>query len=363
MYSVTRFHERLDRLLRIMNLPARLGWIDPGSPRHVYDYWYGIGLLDQSKSRAVASGSAPLLPTRIIERFFRGIDYHWNPSLYAGETAIDLGSGYGHLTFWLLLSGAAHVVATGDPDRVDFITRLAGAACREGLLDTDRLTPYPHFVQAGDRTLCSEIRPGSVSLILLNDTLEHIHPRIVPSLFRSAFADLKAGGRIVARQHNTSSPETLRRAQELWEQMDREQFLQLREELLRTLRPSLAEREIDQLAAATRGQDREDIEETLIGFESTGTLPTPTESAPAIHPLIGEPCEGDTSIPRIIDEMKKAGFRCRAYPGMTHSRRSLWLQSLAKLWPWPFLTLHIFDEVSVFVGRKSPYRRQGRWTR
>jgi SAM-dependent methyltransferase len=329
------------------------GWAELESEDNVYTYWHRLEILPTSSLEAIRSGASPMAPNPVMERYFKTVDEVWRPAWYQGAPVVDVGSGFGHLTFWLLLSGAGRVHTIGDPTRVAFVMRLAEAGAERGLIPEGAVSPRPEFVVVDDTTLHSAIRPGSVALILLNDTLEHINPKIRPSLFRAAHADLRTGGRIVCRQHNTSSPEVMKRVRALWERAEASEFIPQRAALITAAAPDLSPAVVDTMARGTRGCDAEDLATFVASYRKSGMLPSTSSDAAAVNPETGEPFEGFTGIPEVLREMRDAGLRARAYPEMSSSRRSRWLQGLARRIPAPFFWGHLFDRVSVFQASKG----------
>lgn len=345
---------RVAQLCAIYSLPFELGWITDLDPAidDPYRYWHRLDLLDRQELETVYRERV-VEPNPRIEQFFRNMDFHFDPDLYRSEHLADVGSGYGFMTIWTLLNGAAVVHTIGDPKRIAFVERLYAAAVDRGLLPAGRLRSRPSFFTNGEDSLSPTIEAGSLKLVLLTDTLEHITPRLLPSLARAANNGLCRGGRFISKQSNTSSPAALRRLKCYWNEIDQSAGVPQRIRLITARVPDADPIQVAELARRTRGADRPDFLAVLDRFASDGSLPAEPGELPAIDVETDVPLEGDTEIERIMSVFRNAGFVERwVYPDTTSSRRSRFLQPLARAVPQPFLGLHLFDMATVFVFTK-----------
>lgn len=347
--------ERLSRLLCILNIPIEERWegcVGIGA-NSLYRYWFRLGLLSEQSLAAIDRDGAALERTKPIEQFFSNVDYYWPRESYAGADVADIGSGFGHITFWLALSGASRVHTVGDSSRIPFVRRLYEAAVARGYLEPDQLAFRDQFVRVGDCELSPHIAPGSLALVLLNDTLEHIAPRILPSLFKASHSGLRRGGMLIAVQQNTDSPATRRALLPLWERLERETYVPQRRRLIRERIPDIGNEELERLATNTRGLDSVDFTSSIERYRASGDIPS-LDQLPPIDVVWDVPDEGDTGIERITGTLRASGFSdVSVYPAMLDSRRSRFLQPVAKLLPGLFLKLHVFDRSCVFVARKA----------
>lgn len=343
-------HPRLEKLVQIFSIPLRDNWEEwaTAGAYTLYQYWKVLGLLTPKEYQEVFD-QRKLTSNVVMERYFQGLDSHFKPAFYQGGTVADVGSGFGFISFWLLLSGAEHVYSIGDPDRIGFIDRLYKQAVAENLLPANKLSLKPAFVKVGDKTLFEAIPDASLSLVLLNDTLEHITPRIFPSLVEASYNNLRPNGRFISRQQNTDSPTMLRRLQEVWESSERQEFTPQRIRVIKETLPQLSEEENLKLALQTRGLDRVDFYLALEKFEKEGIYPSHDLNVPPIDVVIDVPHEGDTGIPRICGAFQQKGFRSvKVYPDWSTSRKTAPLQVLSRILPQPFMKWHLGDQTSVF---------------
>ncbi len=345
---------RLELLLKILSIP-----LEEGSKRWasreaytVYKYWRKLELISEGEYEQVFS-ERKLRSNVIMITFFRSVDRHFPPKLYKNGVVADVGSGFGFITFWLILSGARMVHSIGDAERISFISDLYEKAVSRGLLPADRLTITPEFVKVGDLTLSKKISKGSVDLVLLNDTLEHITPRIFPWLVKASYNDLRPGGYFISRQQNTDSPATRKILKAVWEEGERNIFIEQRARIIRQKAPGIDEADLRALAERTRGMDSVDFELAIQKFLNNKVLPQLDRNAPPIDVETDVPHEGDTSIQRIVTEFEQNGFSyTKVYPELMTSRRSRPFQSLGFAFPKLFLGSHIFDRSTIFRIRK-----------
>jgi SAM-dependent methyltransferase len=349
------FYARLDRLIRIVNIPLENKWTKWTSPEEytIYKYWNRLGLLADNVIANIGNGQK-IESNKIITNYFSSLDKYFSPVIYKDGHVADVGSGFGHITFWLLLSGAKKVYTIGDPQRIEFIRELYAAAVKQNLLKEDSIEFTPQFVRVGHTTLSQRISPGTLSLVLLNDTLEHITPRILPYLIQSSFANLKEQGYFISRQQNTDSPRMFSRLLDIWEKTEKENFFNQRLGKINQEIPSISATDAQKLASSTRGLDSYDFKAALENFKLHKIFPQHDLNIPPIDIDIDVPDEGNTSIKRIVSELSKAGFRnIKVYPAVLDSRLRSFFHPVVKKIPQLFLSMHLLDEVTVFQARKS----------
>lgn len=346
--------KKLTTLLEILSIPLHEKWEQFSEKENytIYKYWKTLGLLTEEEFNQVFS-SKKLVTNPRINNFFKSLDYHFDQKYYLNQHVADVGSGFGFITFWLILNGAKAVYSIGDPMRISFIERLYKSAVEKNLIKDNKLHLKPSFVQVGDTTLFDGLANNSLGMILLNDTLEHITPRIFPSLVKAASNNLKPGGVFISKQQNTDSPSMLNKLRAVWEQGEKEHLIQQRFDAIVKEIPTINKPDAEALAVKTRGLDRIDFYNAVREFASSGIYPEHDLDVPPIDIDIDVPHEGDTSIERICSEFRSNGFsKVKVYPDMLSSKRSKYFQPLAKSFPKFFISNHIFDDTSVFVMTK-----------
>src|SRR5262245_22616131 len=188
--------ERLERLLAIINLQAELGWREyfHDDRNNIFHYFRSLGLLSRDEQEAIYAGRRRLTASHVLHSYWTHVDYHFSSRYYAGEAVVDVGAGWGALTFWLLVSGARRAYPVGDEKRTLFVRRLFEAAIQAKLLpgDTD-VVPIPRLIRVGQTRFGDEIPDGSAALVLFNDVFEHITPRIMPFVLGACHRALAPG--------------------------------------------------------------------------------------------------------------------------------------------------------------------------
>jgi SAM-dependent methyltransferase len=340
--------DRLERFYRILNIPIELGWQDAltDDKKNWYYYLFSLGALSRADLLEIYQRRRPLSPNRSIDTVLANIDYL---SLQGQPRAIaDIGSGWGLVTLWLLVSGVERVVSIGDPSRVAWIARVAEEARRKGLLPPQaKLEPVAKLIGPNDTQLFSG-GEACLDLCLLHDTLEHIAPRTLPALLRLCQRALRPGGRFISVSHNSDNPGVMRSLEELWERIERDEYRPKRVAFIQARLPEAPIEEVERLADQTRGLDRGELDSVLSqrGLSSVRDRP-PAKRAPMdIDCDVVE--EGYTDRSYVIPLLRQAGFSVRAYPFVRTRRRTAWLQGVVERLPEAFFRLHVLDERVVY---------------
>jgi hypothetical protein len=347
-------NKRYQTLIDIFNIPLMYKWSEWSNPDQytVYKYWHSLGLLNQTELDRIFTENC-LKPTSQLKKFFIDLDYHFRPKFYHRGAVADVGSGFGFITFWLLLSGAEKVFSIGDEKRINFIEQLYQKAVELKLLEAGKLSVSPKFVKDGDISLAENIQDGSLSLVLLNDTLEHITPRIFPSLVKASYNNLANGGYFISRQQNTDSKKVFNNLISYWKNSEEQIFINQRLEIINKSISGIDADEAFKLAKHTRGMDSTDFYQSIKDYKTDKTIPGYNEVSPPIDIITDVPDEGDTGIARIISEFKKNNFTdVSVYPDFLASRKSAPFQIIAKKIPNIFLKNDIFATSTVFIARK-----------
>lgn len=348
------FNKRLDKLIKIYNIPLENKWENCFEKENytVYTYWKNLGLLDAQELNEINLGGE-LKRNKHITSFFKSLDYHFNTKYYINGEVADIGSGFGFVTFWLAISGASRVYVIGDKERVNFIERLYNEAISLELVEAGKLCFVPRFVQVGDSSLAPQIKENSLAMILLNDTLEHISPRIFPSLVRSSYNGLEEGGYFVSRQQNTDSAKTMAALLQYWNQQEKSIHEPNRRKLIEDNIAKISKNNVNKLTKYTRGLDSVDFYAAIEEYKLNSAYPNYNPNSPSIDILTDVPDEGDTSINRILSEFRKYNFRkYSVYPDLLSSRRSKYAQPFARILPNLFFSKDLFAGTSVFLIKK-----------
>ena len=149
------------------------------------------------------------------------------------------------------------------------------------------------------------------------------------------------------------SARMMKKLREVWERTERDLTLHQRLEIIQAECGLIAPAVAEELARKTRGLDRPDFYEAVEQFKKDGSFPRHELGIAPVDVRWDVPCEGDTGIDRVMSVFKHAGFKyVRVYPDLMPSRRSRYLQPLARISPRFFLGTGLLDDTSVFVMRK-----------
>ena len=135
------FAKKLDSLIRLMNIPIEEKWenmFGKGAYNH-YTYWRNMGLISADTEVDINENYVPLRSSPKIIRYFKNVDYYFPPELYGNEVVVDVGSGFGHITLWMILSGASKVISIGDPQRIEHILKWYRSGVKNNILPAGRL--------------------------------------------------------------------------------------------------------------------------------------------------------------------------------------------------------------------------------
>ncbi|MFN3917741.1 MAG: class I SAM-dependent methyltransferase [Flavobacteriales bacterium] len=351
-----KLDEKILILLEVLNIPIEQKWFEHIYPESysVYRYLKNIGLIDENTLGKLESFNGKLETNNRIRSFFKGVDTYWPVNIYKDGAVIDLGSGFGYFTFWLLISGAKKVVSIGDSERIAFIKKLYASAVEKKLLPKDSILFKPDFIKPGDTNLFEEIGENEIDLILLNDTLEHITPRILPYLLKSSYFNLKKGGKFISKQQNSSSAKMYAKLAMHWDEIELSHYISQRKKLIEQAIPNIDVTNLGKLAINTRGLDKYDFKDAVENYKKNKKIPKLSKDSPAVDVVYDIPSEGNTDIPFILGSLKTAGFKkAYVYPALMHSRKLCFLQKVAKTIPSLFFKTTFMDETSVFVATKQ----------
>ena len=346
--------EKITKLVSILNIPLEESWPEIKEDYTIFHYFQNLGLIDSDTRNLILSQQMDFESNRTFDLFLENIDYYFRPVIYRNGTVADVGSGFGYLSCWFLLSGANRVLSIGDPDRIKFVEKLYNAAVNRDLLRPDQMVFKGSFVSKQDTSLSPVLGDGEVDLVFLHDTLEHITQKRLPALAVSSYNSLRSGGCFIAKQQNTDSKRMMSYLISFWDEAERTRFEPQRKEVIKERLGNLRKMDLERLVKATRGLDREDFLEAIAKFGTNGVMPTPPDTPiPPIDIIHDVPEEGDTSIDKITSILQNAGFSSvHVYPAMRSLRIGRAIQPIAKMVPSVFFKADFFSGVSVFVAKK-----------
>ena len=360
---MNKFKSKIKNLLEIYNIPIQEKWdkMFGNGIYSPYKYWANTRLIDNEKLNRINSSYELVESNKTITRFFKNFDYYYGPKYYQNGSVADIGSGFGFITFWLLLSGADEVYTTGDRNRITFIERLYNKAKDRGLLNNGKIIFNSEFIKVGDTTLDPNVKNNTLSAVFLYNTLEHITPRIYPSLVKSTYNNLKTGGVFISKQQNTDSSKKMKKLMQYWDKVEQTRHIPKRKKFIRNELKNINESDLDILAQKTRGLDSLDLKKAIANFRENRTFPDNDPNLPSICINSDVADEGDTSISRIIGGLKEHDFNSvKVYPAIRATNQSSLakksivnsLQKLMNIFPYFFLKKNIYDKTTIFVAIK-----------
>lgn len=346
---------KIDQLLKIINLPIELGMEEFFSDENnnLYYYFYQLNLITKQEVEDIFSNKTPIVSNKHFKHFLENIDYHFCQNIEE-ETIADVGAGWGHVSFWMLLNGAKKVYSIGDPFRSRFIQELFDAATEKGLLPEDvELVSIGEWVDEGYLSLAKPIGSQELDRCVFIDVFEHIPFYRMPSLFKSCAFNLKEGGKVISTTHNTNSPRIMKEVLEYWDGVELNKEIPARKKVLQDLHSIEDQNTIELLAKNTRGMVRKEFDQAIEAYKNTGEIPVFQETAPTYDIHTDEAHEGPTDYVYLSKLMNAEGFETKVYPTTYNSHKTRWIQPIAKAFPNIFLNQHILDDDICFVGIKK----------
>jgi 2-polyprenyl-3-methyl-5-hydroxy-6-metoxy-1,4-benzoquinol methylase len=346
--------DKIDQFLEILNLPIVLGWDEYVINRdnNWYMYFHSLNLITKIDLESVYNERKPIQRNRMIESFLQDTDYHFTGDV-KGKSIADVGAGWGHISFWMLVNGAKKVYPIGDSYRSEFIQKLFTEIKSRNLIHEEaELLAAGRWISEGDEVIDPAIPIDSLDYCLFNDVFEHIPFYRLPSVVGCCYNNLKKGGKLISKTHNTNNPNTLREIKEYWSEIEEIKEIPSRSKII-TEEFGIEEEDIVfELAKSTRGLVRSQFNIAINKYKEEKLMPDYDTEAPSYDIIHDEAHEGPTDLNRTLSIMHKVGFKATAYPAIYNRRKTRSFQGLAKALPGLFFGLHIFDQTVCFVGTK-----------
>jgi len=346
---------KIEQLIKIINLPLELGMDEylNNEKNNWFYYFHNLNLISKEELESIYNREKAFEYNKYLYNFWKSIDYLFCQDI-EGEVIADVGAGWGHVSFWMLLNGVKKVYSIGDPFRSKFIKELFLEAKKRKLLPEDsELEVIGEWVEEGHTILANCIDKEELDRCVFIDVFEHIPFHRMPSLIQSCAYNLKQGGKIISTTHNTNSPRVLNEVMEYWDNVEENKEIIARSVVLREVHKVEDEKTISLLARNTRGLVRKEFDEAIEIYKKEGILPVYNSKAPTYDVYTDEAHEGPTDYNFISSIMRKKGFKTSVYPTTYGSRKTRWLQPIAKIIPLLFLSMHILDDDICFYGVKK----------
>jgi 2-polyprenyl-3-methyl-5-hydroxy-6-metoxy-1,4-benzoquinol methylase len=258
-----------------------------------------------------------------IKKYVHTLAWLLYPELPGGhQSFVDYGGGHGLLSCLAREAGFPRVIYNDIFDQ----------CCKDARMLAQ------HLGCAADEYICGNIhtvheslktsRPGSCALASIN-VIEHIYDM---DDFIKIAASLSSGPMtmVLSTSANPLNPIVRRRhfrQHREWEFEDGphegsypmdtvKAFLSVRREIVRQCAPQLSGAEVEQLAAATRGMRKDDIESCVRQFEKTKVMPAgPDHPTNTCDPLTGSWQERLLDIRAVSQTLEASGFAVKVLGG------------------------------------------------
>lgn len=345
----------IEKFIRIYSIPIEEGWDEYLSDnyKNFYAYMVGLQIVDPDRFDIKDKSTYLIRNNPGLKTYFRKYSSYIPQENVRDKVVMDIGCGFGFLSFWFLLCGAKAVNAVGFHYQTEFIDKLKAAAGERGLLPAGgELITIARPLEKSNQTV-GGMKPCHADLIVYIEVFEHIPDEIFQDAMTATFNTLKPGGLVVGVCHNTDNKSILSGISKGWEHVENSGLIDYRKKLICERIPDIAPDQLNRLALLTRGMMLKEFDLALEEFQLHGKLPSvPERIRPAVDLSYDYIMENYISPPQIISQMKAAGFNAKCYPGIRHSRRYMVLWPFEKLFRGILMRLEAISKTVVFVGKR-----------
>lgn len=344
---------KVETFVRIFSIPLDEGWNDYKHSQAEDNYIiYMVGNQMIPFVAPDSTQSITITPNAGLRTYLYKTTQYFECEKYKNKVVVDVGCGFGFLSFWFLLWGASEVIAIGFPYQIEFIERLYHRACKLGLLkDTGKFTCLARPVKENDTSI-GGLGHNFADYINYSDVFEHLPEKIFTSALISSYNSLKKGGKLLSTCHNSDNPQVLKELQRGWEQIEQSSFIATRKRKIVELIPNLPTGTLDQLSMNTRGLLKAEFIRVVEQFRSSGIMPPDASNKPAIDIERDYICENHISPPQIVSALKQAGFKASCRPAIRHSRRFMIFWPVEKLLGSLLMNFDYLNKNVLFTGFK-----------
>jgi 2-polyprenyl-3-methyl-5-hydroxy-6-metoxy-1,4-benzoquinol methylase len=236
---------------------------------------------------------------------------------------VDYGGGSGLITLLAVEAGFGRVIYND----------IYEVSCADVKKLSEALGMQIDHVVLGDvEDLITYLRRQSLSVdaIVSNDVLEHIydvpaHFRHLASLSGNSFRVVHATGanslnwRYVSQAKKDQIEVEYENREAKWGHKARDTlqaYLEVRRTIISEYAPELVQAQVEELARATRGLMKQDIEKCVDEYQSKGSISyQPNHPTNTCDPLTGNWCEHLMSFDWLEQAVEASGFSVRIFPG------------------------------------------------
>lgn len=344
---------KVEEFIRIFSIPLEEGWHDYRQSTSKDNYIvYMIGNQMIPDHSINSSQPITITPNPGLYTYLYKSTKYFECEHYKNKVVIDVGCGFGFLSFWFLIWGAAEVIPIGFPFQIEFIEKLYKRACQLGLLkDTGKFTCLARPIKENDTSL-GGMEHNIADYINYCDVFEHLPEKIFSAALISSFHSLKKGGKLLSTCHNSDNPKVLNELRHGWDRMEQSSLIEFRKRKIAVSIPGIPDNALDQLGRNTRGLLKEEFTRAVEQFRTTGIIPPDASNKPAIDIENDYIFENYISPPEVIDAMNRAGFKVYCRPAIRHSKRFMPFWPVEKLLGSLLMKLNYLNTNVLFTGVK-----------
>jgi hypothetical protein len=362
-YNIVKFgpmisQEKLANFIKILNIPFHHGAADffEKGNKNWYHYLYDLNIISESEYNNIIFDNGGLKDNRFLRSFLNEFNKYFDlKDSEKKENIIDLGCGWGFLSFWIAQFKGKNIIGIGYPGQIEFLEKVKAIAEKEGLLSkSGQLRFVASPLKKESEIFHESIESDSIGKLILNDVIEHFHPDLYPALCKCSWNALGRNGVFISKSHNANNKGVLERLRSYWNKCESDYLVQMREDFFNEQVPSIGSLKAKILATNTRGFTREACLNALKEFKTSGTIPnTDPDAVPIDISLDNYMLENKVNPWFFKDLFEKNHFQVRLKPGIHGSRRYSVFAPLLTLIPELMLRLQYFSSIVIIEAKKN----------
>lgn len=347
-------HERCEMLAKIYSIPIEEKWEKYLQDDHFnyVKYMLGLEIIDKQDQDLNTTSNVKIRNNRLFQNYFRKNHSYFEVDSIRNKDVVDVGCGFGFLSFYYALSGARMVHAIGFPYQIEFLSKLFKRAHEKKLLPENAMIDLIPIPLDETSSTIGGLPKESVDFVFFSDVFEHLPDSILKNAIKGSFNVLRKNGKLISITHNTDNKAVLERMKHYWQGLEEATFEKYREgEILKQI-PQIPAPALTELVKATRGMLVKEFEAAILQYKSTGTIPVRQKLMPAVDLTYDYICENYISPEYVNRIIHDAGFKSSYYPQLRHSRRFSLFWPFTRLFPSILMKSEALSQAVVFVGTK-----------
>jgi 2-polyprenyl-3-methyl-5-hydroxy-6-metoxy-1,4-benzoquinol methylase len=359
-YSNIDMSQKINNYISILNIPCDNGidnFFDLSKNRdhNWYYYLFDFNNVSVDHYNKILNGESRLELDKHIYSYVNQITEDFQISSSKNQTIVDFGCGWGLLSFWLLQFPNKTVYAVGYRDQIEKIEKIYAIAVEKGFVHpSSKLITVSEPLTLNSIKLGIQIPSNGVDLVIMNDVIEHIHPSMYPNLVLACYNNLKNGGKVISKSHNTDNKSVITRLRSYWDQCEIDFLLDSRKKYIRGKNSNISDADIAKLAVHTKGYSMRMVDSAIKLFEQTAELmPVNNDLVPIDIKLDNYLLENYVSTSVFEKLFEFASFKVKSIPSISRSRKLKLFKLPIKLFPRTFLLIPFFSGVILITATKS----------